>query len=145
MSNRSTLFVRTEDVTRKTHLIDANGKILGRLATKVATMLMGKDRPDYTAHANPGDVVIVINAEKVRVTGKKEEEKKYKRFSGYPGGLKEYTLKMIRATHPEEIIFHAVKGMLPNSKLGKRMLTRLKVYKGSKHPHIAQQPTELAV
>ena len=86
-----------EDVTRKTHLVDANGKILGRLATRVATMLMGKDRPDYTAHANPGDVVIIINAEKIRVTGKKEEEKTYKRFSGYPSGLKEYTLKMVRA------------------------------------------------
>ena len=145
MANKSTLFVRTEDVTRNTHLIDANGKILGRMATKIAMMLMGKDRPDYTAHANPGDVVIVINAEKVRVTGNKEEVKTYKRFTGYPGGLTEYTLKMVRATHPEEIIFHAVKGMLPNSKLGKRMLTRLKVYKGSKHPHIAQQPKDLAL
>lgn len=145
MSNKSTLFVRTEDVTRNTHLIDANGKVLGRMATKIAMMLMGKDRPDYTAHANPGDVVIVINAEKVRVTGNKEEAKTYKRFTGYPGGLTEYTLKMVRAAHPEEIIFHAVKGMLPNSKLGKRMLTRLKVYKGSKHPHIAQQPKDLAL
>lgn len=139
----TTTFVRTEDVKRKTHLIDANGQILGRMCTRIATLLMGKDRPDYTAHANPGDFVVVVNAEKVRVTGNKEEDKMYKRYSGYPGGLTETSLAMVRAKHPEEIILHAVKGMLPNSKLGKRMLTRIRVYKGPKHPHQAQKPNAL--
>ena len=141
----TTTFVRTEDIKRKTHLIDANGKILGRLATRIAVLLMGKDRPDYTPHANPGDFVVVVNAEKVRVTGNKEKDKMYKRYTGYPGGLKEYSLAMVRAKRPAEIILHAVKGMLPNSKLGKQMLTRIRVYKGPDHPHAAQKPESLAL
>ncbi|MBI4430196.1 MAG: 50S ribosomal protein L13 [Candidatus Omnitrophica bacterium] len=141
----TTTFVRTEDITRRTHLIDANGKVLGRLATRVATLLMGKDRADYTPHADPGDAVIIINAEKIRLTGKKEEEKIYKRFTGYPGGLKEFPFKMLRERHPDEIILHAVKGMLPNNKLTKRMLGRLWVYRGPNHPHAAQKPVPLSV
>ena len=141
----TTTFVRTEDIKRKTHLIDADGKILGRMATRIATLLMGKDRPDYTAHANPGDFIVVVNAEKVRVTGNKEKAKMYKRYTGYPGGLKEFSLEMVRAKRPEEIILHAVKGMLPNNKLGKQMLTRIRVYKGPKHPHQAQKPEPLTL
>lgn len=138
--------LRKEDVKeRRYYLIDAQGKTLGRLATFIARLLMGKDRPDYTPHVDSGAGVIVINAEKVRVTGKKAEQKLYKRYSGYPGGLKLIKFKDMLERKPEEIIRHAVKGMLPKNKLQKRRLARLKIYRGPEHPHQAQNPIPLEV
>ena len=130
------------EVERKWYVIDAEGKTLGRLASEVASILRGKKKPIYTPHVDTGDYVIVINAEKVRVTGKKEEQKIYKSHSGYPGGLKETTLRELRAKKPEEIIRHAVKGMMPKGKLGRQMFKKLKVYAGPEHPHTAQNPEE---
>ena len=117
-------------------------KTLGKIASEVASILRGKKKPIYTPHVDTGDYVIVINAEKVRVTGKKEEQKIYKSHSGYPGGLKETTLRELRAKKPEEIIRHAVKGMMPKGKLGRQMFKKLKVYAGPEHPHTAQNPEE---
>ena len=130
------------EVERKWYVIDAEDKTLGKIASEVASILRGKKKPIYTPHVDTGDYVIVINAEKVRVTGKKEEQKIYKSHSGYPGGLKETTLRELRAKKPEEIIRHAVKGMMPNGKLGRQMFKKLKVYAGPEHPHTAQNPEE---
>ena len=131
------------DVDRKWYVIDAEGKTLGKLAVEAAMILRGKKKPIYTPHIDTGDYVIVINAEKVCVTGKKESDKIYKHHSGYPGGLKETPLKELRAKQPEEIIRHAVKGMMPKGKLGRQMFKKLKVYAGPEHPHAAQQPEKL--
>ena len=130
------------EVERKWYVIDAEDKTLGKIASEVASILRGKKKPIYTPHVDTGDYVIVINAEKVRVTGKKEEQKIYKSHSGYPGGLKETTLTELRAKKPEEIIRHAVKGMMPKGKLGRQMFKKLKVYAGPEHPHTAQNPEE---
>ena len=130
------------EVERKWYVIDAEDKTLGKIAAEVASILRGKKKPIYTPHVDSGDYVIVINAEKVRVTGKKEEQKIYKSHSGYPGGLKETTLRELRAKKPEEIIRHAVKGMMPKGKLGRQMFKKLKVYAGPEHPHTAQNPEE---
>ena len=130
------------DVDRKWYVIDAEGKTLGKLAVEAAIILRGKKKPIYTPHIDTGDYVIVINAEKVCVTGKKESDKIYKHHSGYPGGLKETPLKELRAKQPEEIIRHAVKGMMPKGKLGRQMFKKLKVYAGPEHPHAAQHPEE---
>ncbi len=130
------------EVERKWYVIDAEDKTLGKIASEVASILRGKKKPIYTPHVDTGDYVIVINAEKVRVTGKKEEQKIYKSHSGYPGGLKETTLRELRAKKPEEIIRHAVKGMMPKGKLGRQMFKKLKVYAGPDHPHTAQNPEE---
>ena len=130
------------DVDRKWYVIDAEGKTLGKLAVEAAMILRGKKKPIYTPHIDTGDYVIVINAEKVCVTGKKESDKIYKHHSGYPGGLKETPLKELRAKQPEEIIRHAVKGMMPKGKLGRQMFKKLKVYAGPEHPHTAQKPEE---
>jgi large subunit ribosomal protein L13 len=130
------------DVDRKWYVIDAEGKTLGKLAVEAAMILRGKRKPIYTPHIDTGDYVIVINAEKVCVTGKKESDKIYKHHSGYPGGLKETPLKELRAKQPEEIIRHAVKGMMPKGKLGRQMFKKLKVYAGPEHPHAAQHPEE---
>lgn len=130
------------EVERKWYVIDAEDKTLGKIASEVAPILRGKKKPIYTPHVDTGDYVIVINAEKVRVTGKKEEQKIYKSHSGYPGGLKETTLRELRAKKPEEIIRHAVKGMMPKGKLGRQMFKKLKVYAGPEHPHTAQNPEE---
>ena len=129
---------------RKWHVIDANGAILGRLAVQIADTLRGKNKPVYTDHLDAGDFVVVINAEKVAVTGKKENEKEFMTYSGWKGGEKYKTVAQIRANHPEQLITHAVKGMIPKNRLGRVLLTKLKVYKGDKHPHSAQQPTVLA-
>ena len=115
--------------------MDAKGKILGRLASQAAQLLMGKGKPNYVPYLDMGDHVVVINAKEVEVTGKKEKQKVYQRYSGYPGGLKEETLEHLRERRPEEIIRRAVKGMLPRGKLGRRMITKLYVYPGSEHPH----------
>ncbi len=130
---------------RKWHIVDADGAILGRLASQVADVLRGKNKPCYTAHLDAGDFVVVINAEKVRVTGKKEDEKMFMRYSGWKGGEKFASVAQIRARQPEQLITHAVKGMIPKNRLGRVLLTKLKVYKGTVHPHAAQLPTPLVV
>ena len=130
------------DIDHKWYVIDAEDKTLGKIAAEIAMILRGKKKPIYTPHVDCGDYVVVVNAEKVAVTGKKEKQKIYKRHSGYPGGLKETTLAELRAKKPEEIIRHAVKGMMPNGKLGRQMFKKLKVYAGPEHPHAAQNPEE---
>jgi large subunit ribosomal protein L13 len=130
---------------RKWHIIDANGAILGRLAAQVANVLRGKNKPTFTPHIDAGDFVVVINAEKVRVTGKKETDKEFMSYSGWKGGEKYATVAQVRAKHPEKLITHAVKGMIPKNRLGRVLLTKLKVYKGAEHPHSAQQPATLAL
>ena len=129
---------------RKWHVIDADGAILGRLAVQVADILRGKNKPVYTAHLDAGDFVIVITAEKVRVTGKKETAKEYMSYSGWKGGEKYATVSQIRERRPEMLIEHAVKGMIPKNRLGRQLLTKLKVFKGPKHNHEAQTPAVLA-
>jgi len=131
------------DIEAEWYVIDAEDAVLGRLATKVATVLKGKHRPQYTPHVDTGGHVIVINAEKIRLTGRKEEQKRYYRHSGYPGGLKTITFKEMREQHPDRIIEKAVKGMLPKTPLGRKMYGKLKVYAGDQHPHQAQQPKSL--
>ena len=126
-------------------VIDAEGKTLGRLATQIADMLRGKRKPEYTPHCDTGDFVIVVNAEKISVTGKKLEEKRYYRHSGYPGGLRSRTLAEMLERRPEEVIRKAVKGMLPRSRLGRAQLRKLKVYAGPDHPHAAQKPEPMEV
>ena len=129
---------------RKWHIIDANGAVLGRLAAQIANILRGKDKPVYTPHLDAGDFVVVINAEKVRLTGKKETNKKFMTYSGWKGGEKYTSVAQVRAKHPEKLITHAVRGMVPNNRLGRVLMTKLKVYKGDQHPHAAQQPQPLA-
>jgi large subunit ribosomal protein L13 len=129
---------------RKWHVIDANGAVLGRLAAQVANILRGKDKPVYTPHLDAGDFVVVINAEKVRVTGKKETEKKFMSYSGWKGGEKYASVREVRERTPEKLITHAVRGMVPKNRLGRVLMTKLKVYKGGEHPHAAQQPQTLA-
>jgi large subunit ribosomal protein L13 len=128
---------------RKWHVIDAEGAVLGRLAVQVADVLRGKNKPVFTPHIDAGDFVVVINAEKIRVTGKKETEKLYMSYSGWKGGERYRTVAEIRQKRPEDLIMHAVKGMIPKNRLGRRLLTKLKVYKGTAHPHAAQQPATL--
>ncbi|HEY5296797.1 MAG TPA: 50S ribosomal protein L13 [Verrucomicrobiae bacterium] len=130
---------------RKWHVIDADGAVLGRLAVQVADVLRGKNKPVYTPHLDAGDFVVVINAEKVRVTGKKETAKEYMSYSGWKGGEKYATVAQVRAKQPENLIMHAVKGMIPKNRLGAQLLTKLKVFKGAKHDHAAQMPATLAV
>lgn len=129
---------------RKWHIIDANGAVLGRLAAQVADILRGKNKPSFTPHLDAGDFVVVINAEKVAVTGKKETQKEFMTYSGWKGGERFRTVAEIRAKHPEKLITHAVRGMVPKNRLGRVLMTKLKVYKGDKHPHSAQQPAQLA-
>ncbi len=140
-----TYLPKVDSIERKWRLVDADGQTVGRLATRVATILMGKDKPTYTDFLDTGDFVIIVNAEKVRLSGNKWEEKTYYSHSGRPGGLKETSAKSMLAKHPDRIIQQAVKGMLPKSKLGKQMIRKLKIYAGSSHPHRAQKPEALAV
>jgi len=130
---------------RKWHLVDADGVVLGRLAVQVADILRGKNKPVFAPHLDAGDFVVVINAEKVAVTGKKETDKEYMSYSGWKGGEKYRTVAQIRARHPEKLITHAVRGMIPKNRLGRVLMTKLKVYKGDKHPHAAQQPAPLKI
>ncbi len=134
---------KREEAEHKWYLVDVEDKILGRACTKIATLLMGKDRPDFTPHVDGGAGVVVLNCEKVRVTGKKASQKVYKRFSGYPSGQKETVYEKMMEKDPTYIIRHAVKGMLPKNKLGALMLKRLKVYVGREHSHTAQKPQEI--
>ena len=131
-------------IERQWHVIDAEEAVLGRIASKAAKILMGKHKPTYTPFLDTGDLVIVVNAAKVRLTGNKEEQKLYRRHSGYPGGLTETQARKVRATRPTRMVEEAVQGMLPKSKLGKQMYRKLQVYAGPKHPHQAQKPVELA-
>ena len=129
---------------RKWHVIDADGAVLGRLAVQVADLLRGKNKPVFTPHLDAGDFVVVINAEKVALTGKKETQKRFMSYSGWKGGEKYTSVAQVRARHPEKLITHAVRGMVPKNRLGRVLMTKLKVYKGSAHPHAAQQPDTLA-
>lgn len=129
---------------RKWHVINADGAVLGRLAVQVANLLRGRTKPVYTPHLDAGDFVVVINAEKVVLTGKKETNKKFMTYSGWKGGEKYTSVEQIRARHPEKLITHAVRGMVPKNRLGRVLMTKLKVYKGAEHPHAAQKPEPLA-
>ncbi len=135
-----TFSAKADEVQRKWWVIDAADQVLGRVAVRAANLLRGKEKAIYTPHCDTGDFVIVINAEKVRVTGKKEVDKTYMSFSGYVGGHKTESVKARRARHPELLVEHAVKGMIPHNRLGRRIFTKLKVYAGTEHPHAAQQP-----
>ena len=132
-------------IVRQWHVMDADGQVLGRIASQAALILMGKHKPTYTTFLDTGDHVIVINAEKVRLTGRKDQQKLYRRHSGYPGGLTEVGAVKMRATRPTKMIEQAIAGMLPKTKLGKQMYRKLKVYAGDKHPHQAQQPAGLSI
>jgi large subunit ribosomal protein L13 len=133
------------EVERRWYLVDADGKTLGRLATRIADTLRGKDKPQYTPHVDTGDFVVVVNAEKITVTGKKLDDKIYYRHSGYPGGIRSRTLREELERRPTEVIRKAVKGMLPRNRLARAQLTKLKVYAGPEHPHEAQDPQTLPV
>ncbi|MDQ0508996.1 50S ribosomal protein L13 [Aedoeadaptatus ivorii] len=135
-----TTMAKANEVDRKWYVIDAEGKVLGRLATEIANILRGKNKPIYTPHVDTGDFVIVINAEKIKMTGNKWNDKVYDYHTGYPGGRREVAYSEIREKHPERVIEYAVKGMLPKSRLGRSMFRKLKVYAGNEHPHAAQQP-----
>lgn len=136
----STPSIRKRDIERRWVLVDAEGLILGRAASRIAHILKGKHKPQYTPHADVGDHVVVINADKVRLTGRKEEDKLYHRHSGYVGGLKTINASALRRTRPEDLLVHAVRRMLPRSPLGRDMMRKLRVYAGNEHPHVAQKP-----
>src|SRR5579863_7571817 len=141
----STFIPSGKDISRKWFVIDAAGETLGRLATKAASVLSGKLNPQYVPYIDMGDHVIVINAEKVRLTGLKAESKLYRRYTGFPGGLREESFTRLLARKPEKILEEAIKGMLPKTKMGRQMATKLKVYRGDKHPHEAQMPVEMKI
>jgi large subunit ribosomal protein L13 len=136
-----TYAVKESDIKREWHVIDASGKILGRLAVQVANLLMGKHKPMFSRNLNTGDFVVIINADKIQVTGNKAKQKLYYRHSGYPGGLKSISLEKMMQTNPTRVIELAVKGMLPHNRLGAKMIKKLKVYVGDTHPHLSQTGT----
>ena len=136
---------RPQDIDRKWYVIDANGLILGRLASKVAQVLRGKHKPMWAPHTDVGDFIVVVNADKVRVTGRKAEQKLYYRHSGYPGGLKKTSYATLMQTKPEDVLRQAVRGMLPHNRMGRKMLRKLKIYASSEHPHQAQTPEQLSI
>jgi large subunit ribosomal protein L13 len=140
-----TFFPKEGDLNKKWYVADAQEAVLGRLSARIAAILRGKHKAIYTPHTDTGDYVIVINASKVRLTGNKLQQKTYERYSGYPGGLRSVTAKTLLATKPEEIIRLSVRGMLPKNALGRKMLKKLKVYKGNEHPHKAQMPEALDI
>lgn len=142
---RITRSIKTEDVNHKWYLVDAKDQVLGRLATKVARIIRGKNKAIFTPHTDTGDFVVVINADKVRMTGKRESLKTYSKHSMYPGGLKVRSFAEVMAKKPEFVVENAVKGMLPKTKLGKKLITKLKVYSGETHPHTAQKPEVLSL
>lgn len=143
--NNKTFLPQKNAIDKKWWLVDADGVVLGRLASQVANILRGKNRPHYTPFFDTGDFVIIVNADKVKLTGKKENQKVYYRHSGYMGGLKETSYKRMIATHPERVITQAVKGMLPKNKLNRKILKKLKIYAGSEHKHQAQKPEILKI
>ena len=142
---RGTYFAKQTDVIRKWYLVDANGKTLGRLASRVAILLRGKHKPTFTPHTDTGDHVVIINADKIRLTGDKLKTKTYIHHTGYPGGLKSVTAEHLHAKNPTGLVTRAIKGMLPKNPLGKQMARKLKVYAGATHPHQAQRPESLAL
>ena len=142
---KKTYVTKQEELQRQWYVVDAAGQTLGRLAAQVASVLRGKHKPVYSPSVDVGDYVIVVNAEKIQVTGRKLDQKMYYRYSGYPGGLKELTLRNLLKKHPTRVIEHAVRGMLPKNRLGRRMFKHLKVYAGPEHPHEAQQPQPLGL
>lgn len=135
-----TYAVKAGEIERRWYVVDAQGKTLGRLATEVARILRGKHKPTFSPHLDVGDHVIIINADKIQVTGKKLDTKRYYRYSGYLGGLKSIVLREQLEKHPDRVLIHAIRGMLPKNRLGRAMLKKLKVYAGSEHPHAAQKP-----
>lgn len=141
----STYTAKPDMIKRAWHYIDADGQTLGRLATEIAHRLRGKHKAEYTAHVDTGDYIVVINAEKIRVSGNKLDDKHYHRHTGYPGGIKSNTLRQLLNTHPERALESAVKGMMPRGPLGRAMFKKLKIYAGTEHPHHAQQPEALTV
>lgn len=145
MVAQKTKMAKKESVVHKWYVVDAEGKVLGRLATRVARLITGKGKPDWTPHVDCGDHVVVINAEKVKVTGRKLEQKVYRHHTGYLGGLKEVGLAKRLAERPERVIEDAVHGMVPKGRLGRQMITKLKVYRGPDHPHAAQKPEALGL
>ena len=138
-----TISIKKSEIIKSWWVADAEGKILGRFASKISQVLRGKHKPDFTPHMDMGDFVIIINAEKINVTGNKETEKTYFSHTGYPGGVKQKSLASVRKANPERILMNAVKGMLPHNKLGRSILTHLKIYSGPNHPHLAQNPKNL--
>ena len=140
-----TFMAKKEDVQRNWFLVDAENKVLGRLASELANILRGKNKPTFTPHVDTGDCVIVINADKVNLTGKKWKDKIYYRHSGYPGGIKSISAENLKAKRPEDLIRYAVKGMLPKNRLGRKLFKKLKVYAGGEHPHQAQQPKHIEI
>lgn len=144
-NNNKTYMAKAEDVERKWYIVNAEGIVLGRLASQVAMILAGKNKPTYTPHVDCGDHVIIINCDKVLLTGKKLEQKYYRYHTGYIGGLKEIQYKKLMSEKPDFAVYRAIKGMLPKTPLGRKMLTKLRVYKGSEHNHQAQQPIELKI
>lgn len=140
-----TVSAKSGDFTQDWFLVDADGKILGRLASEVASVLRGKKKPIFTPHVDTGDFVVVVNAEKIRLTGNKLKDKKYYSHTGYPGGIKEITAEKLLAKKPEELVIRAVRGMLPKNRLGRKMIKKLKVYTGPEHPHGAQSPKTLSL
>jgi len=140
-----TYSAKAEEIARGWYLVDAQGKVLGRLATQIAARLRGKHKPEYTPHADTGDFIVVVNAAKIRVTGRKAERKTYYRHTGYPGGIRTTSFEDLQAKHPTRALQHAVKGMLPKGPLGYAMFRKLKVYANDKHPHEAQQPKALEI
>ena len=144
VAHRATRSAKASEVERRWYVVDASEVVLGRLATRVASVLRGKHRPIYTPHVDTGDFVVIVNAEKVRLTGRKLEQKTYYRHTGWTGHLKSTTAaKVLASPHPERVLEHAVRGMLPKNALGRKMLSKLKVYAGPSHPHAAQKPEEL--
>ena len=141
----STYMPSSHEIARRWFVVDATGKTLGRLATETASVLSGKTSPKYTPFMDMGDHVIVINAEKIRLTGLKTQQKIYRRYTGFPGGLREESFVRLIARRPEKVVEEAVRGMLPKSKLGRQMATKLKVYRGTDHPHQAQRPVALEI
>jgi large subunit ribosomal protein L13 len=141
----STEFPSKQAITRTWHVVDAENQVLGKLASNAARILMGKHKASYTPFLDTGDHVVVINAAKVRLTGRKEENKVYRHFTGYPGGLVEMNVRRVKATRPSRMIEDAIFGMLPKTKLGKQMYRKLKVYAGDKHPHAAQKPVAMSL
>lgn len=145
LGDKSTYFFKDGEVAQKWFIVDAEGKTLGRLASQVARVLRGKHKPQFTTNSDVGDFVIVVNAEKINITGKRSELKEYFRYTGYPGGAIFEKFKEVLKDHPERVIEHAVKGMIPHNRLGRRIIKKLKVYAGVDHPHKAQKPVELAI
>ncbi len=141
----STYVPRPGEIESHWHVIDADGQVLGRLASRAAVLLMGKHKPDFTPFLPTGDHVVVVNAAKVKLTGQKEQNKVYRRYSGYPGGLKEVSAAKLRAARPERLVQEAIVGMLPKNKIGSRLARRLRVYAGPQHPHAGQKPAPCAV